>query len=65
MTHFTLLDLLPDPIYYETKSFWIWVTAAMAATAVLIYLFLRKRKKSQQIARPGSTIETLTDYSSQ
>ncbi|MEO7312198.1 MAG: hypothetical protein ABIX01_17475 [Chitinophagaceae bacterium] len=43
-----LLDLMPDPEFYETKSFWIWVVALVVAAGGLIAWSIRKRRNNQK-----------------
>ena len=39
-----LLDLMPDPAFYETNKFWMLIIPALAAIIGLIIYFIRKRK---------------------
>jgi|GEM_PF-5886396 len=41
-----LLDLLPDPVFYETKKFWLLAIPALAAVVGLIIYFIRKKNKA-------------------
>ncbi len=40
-----LLDLMPDPEFYEKTSFWVLTISALVAITGLIIWFIRRKKK--------------------
>jgi LPXTG-motif cell wall-anchored protein len=39
-----LLDLMPDPEFYQKTSFWVLTISALAAITGLIIWFVRRKK---------------------